>query len=142
MLHEAMDARLQLAAASNLNLTVQLQTLDCRNQLAKLCRQVIELVARHREQRGRPTRRHCFTPTKSHRFFFCSFTRPSSADSRCSSASNARMHPSLVACGLSAVANPHDGHTATTCDLKTSGFSTVHAPWSNSFAAENSRYSR
>ena len=53
------------------------------------------------------------------------------------SASNARMHFSLVACGLSALISPHDGHTATVCELETSRLSTAVDHWSKVLAAEN-----
>ena len=52
------------------------------------------------------------------------------------SASNARMHFSLVACGLSALISPHDGHTANVCELKTSRLSTDVDHWSNVLATK------
>ena len=57
------------------------------------------------------------------------------------SASSARMHFSLVACGLSALISPHDGHTATVCELETSRLSTIVGHWSKVFAAKNTRHS-
>ena len=51
------------------------------------------------------------------------------------------MHFSLVACGLSALISPHDGHTATVCEVETSRLSTVVGHWSKVLAAKNTRHS-
>jgi hypothetical protein len=62
-------------------------------------------------------------------------TRVTIADRRWISASNARMHSSLLPCGPSGLASPHDGHTEATCGLRPSRLSTDADQSSNSTAA-------